>query len=184
MNDENKIQALIHKLEQGGWASWIRRLLLVAVVFYVGTLWLFQESGFKGLAHEKAMEQAQISREIARGNGFSTKMIRPAALWQFQAKKGALPMETIPDTYHAPLNPYINSFFLLLVKKSWLMTQKDLVYICDKILVAVQLGFFLLAVLINYFTATPTWRSPRKVHTEEAIRCRSVPGVCRKAASP
>ena len=32
----------------------------------------------------QAMDQAQIAREIARGNGFTTKMIRPVAYDQAQ----------------------------------------------------------------------------------------------------
>src|SRR5678815_1276023 len=109
MATETKIQTFVHKLEEGGWATWIRRAVLVAAVAYMFNLWMFKESGFRGLSHEKAIEQAQIAREIARGNGFSTRMIRPAALWQFQSNKGAFPLDTTPDTYHAPLAPYITA---------------------------------------------------------------------------
>ena len=161
MASETSIQAFVHKLEEGGWAKWIRRALLAAAVAYVVFLWMGRkENGFNGLSHERAIEQAQISREIARGNGFSTKMIRPLALWQFQKKTAQFPLEVTPDTYHAPLNPWINSWFLRLTKDSWSMTLKDMaassnVYPSDTILAAVQLAYFLIAVLINYFTA---WR--------------------------
>ena len=154
MASETQIQTLIHKLEEGGWAKWIRRALLAAAVGYVAHLWLYTDSGFKGLNQERAIEQAQISREIARGNGFTTKMIRPLAIWQFQ-KMGKFPIDNTPDTYHAPLNPFINSFFLRFTKDSWTMTVKDTAYLSDKVLVAIQLFFFLAAMLINYFTA---WR--------------------------
>ena len=77
MASETAIQAFVHKLEEGGWAKWIRRAVLVTAVAYVVNLWMFHDSGFKGLNHERSIEQAQIAREIARGNGFSTKMIRP-----------------------------------------------------------------------------------------------------------
>ena len=156
MASETQIQTLIHKLEEGGWAKWIRRALLATAVAYVVYLWMGrQENGFNGLSHERSIEQAQIAREIARGNGFSTKMIRPLALWQFQKRTGTFPLETTPDTYHAPLNPWINSWFLRLTKSSWAMTPKEMGYASDKMLAAVQLGFFLIAVLINYFTV---WR--------------------------
>ena len=155
MATETSIQGFIHKLEEGGWAKWIRRAVLVTAVAYVVNLWMFHESGFKGLNHERSIEQAQISREIARGNGFSTKLIRPLALWQFQKKTGVFPLETTPDTYHAPLNPWINSWFLRLTKDSWEMSTKETAYPSDKVLAAVQLAYFLIAVLINYFTA---WR--------------------------
>lgn len=156
MATETSIQAFVHKLEEGGWAKWIRRALLATAVAYILYLWMGrQENGFKGLNHERAIEQAQISREIARGNGFSTKMIRPLGLWQYQKNTGEFPLDTTPDTYHAPLNPWINSWFLRLTKDSWAMSTKETLYPSDKMLAAVQTGFFLIAVLISYFTA---WR--------------------------
>ena len=153
MASESTIQQFVHKLEEGGWAKWIRRAVLWAAVAWVIHLWMFKESGFRGLSHEKGIEQAQIAREIARGNGFSTKMIRPAALWQFHTKKGSFPLEQTPDTYHAPLNPFINSFFLRLTRDTWTMTPKDVSYLSDKVIAGVQLAFFLLGVLVSYLTA-------------------------------
>lgn len=155
MASETAIQAFVHKLEEGGWAKWIRRAVLVTAVAYVVNLWMFHDSGFKGLNHERSIEQAQIAREIARGNGFSTKMIRPLGLWQYQKNTGEFPLDVTPDTYHAPLNPWINSWFLRLTKDTWAMSTKDTAYPSDKLLAAVQTAFFLIAVLINYFTA---WR--------------------------
>ncbi|HEX8312656.1 MAG TPA: glycosyltransferase family 39 protein [Chthoniobacteraceae bacterium] len=147
------IQDFVHKLEEGGWAKWIRLFLLIVTVAYVVNLWMFRDSGFKGLSDEKAIEQAQISREIARGNGFSTQVIRPAALSQFEAHKGRFPLEKTPDTYHAPLHPAINSLALRLTRDSWKMTQKDVVYTSDKAIAGVALVFFFLAVAVNFFTA-------------------------------
>lgn len=152
MSAEMAIQDFVHKLEEGGWAKWIRLALLVALVGYVVNLWMFRDSGFRGLANEKAIEQAQISRELARGNGFSTKVIRPAALSQFEAHKGSFPLAETPDTYHAPLSPAINSVFLRLVKGTWKMTQKDVVYTSDKVIAAVALVFFFLTVTVCFFT--------------------------------
>ncbi len=153
MSTENRLQEFVHKLEQGGWSGRIQGALLLAAVLYVASLWLFNESGFKGFSHEKAMEQAQIARELARGHGFSTKMIRPAALWQFESNQGSFPSGHIPDTFHAPLNPWINSFFLRLTEDSWTMAPGDIVYTSDRLLVGVQLMFYLLSVAVTYFTA-------------------------------
>src|SRR5471032_3628069 len=110
MPTETKVQQFVHALEEGGWVRRVKIVLLLSAIGFVTYLWFFKEgNGFKGLPHEKAIEQAQIAREIARGHGFSTKMIRPAALWQFERELGAFPLEQTPDTYHAPLNPYINA---------------------------------------------------------------------------
>jgi 4-amino-4-deoxy-L-arabinose transferase-like glycosyltransferase len=171
---EIRVQHLVHALEQGGWVRRVKVILLLSAIGFVAYLWLFKEgSGFKGLPHEKAIEQAQIAREIARGHGFSTKMIRPAALWQFERELGAFPLERTPDTFHAPLNPYINAFIfksmdLMNGGLKWLanraeyferytyeevMTTKQLVFAYDRIIASTQLVFFLLAVLVNYFMA-------------------------------
>jgi Dolichyl-phosphate-mannose-protein mannosyltransferase len=127
--------------------------VLVGAIAFVINLWFFRDAGFKGLNHEKAIEQAQIAREIARGNGFTTKVIRPAALWLFEKNKGAFPVDRQPDIYHAPLYPWVNSWALRLVKDSWPMTSKDIQYTPDKIIAGVGLLFFLLSVVVNYFTA-------------------------------
>jgi hypothetical protein len=148
-----KVQEFVHKLEEGGWTKWIKLAVVVAAVAFVVNLWFFRDAGFTGLSHEKAIEQAQISREIARGNGFSTKMIRPAALWLFERNKGAFPVDRQPDIFHAPLHPWINSWALLLVKKHWAMTAKDIQYVPEKIIAGLGLVFFFLSIVVNYFTA-------------------------------
>lgn len=149
---ENRVQSFIHRLEEGGWAKWIRFSVVVAFCAFMISLWLFRDNGFKGLSHAQAIDQAQVSREIARGNGFSTKFIRPAALWQFTENRGAFNVERTPETYHAPLNPLINAPFLWLVRNWWPVSLKDIIYKPDKVLVSVQFGFMLLGILMSYLT--------------------------------
>lgn len=172
--NETSVQQLVHTLEQGGWVRRVKQVLLLSAIAFVTYLWFFKEgNGFKGLPHEKAIEQAQIAREIARGHGFSTKVIRPAALWQFEKELGTFPLEQTPDTYHAPLNPFINSLVFKFMDGTnsamkWMsnkseyfdrytyenmMTSKQVVYAYDRIIAFTQLVFFLFAVLVNYLTA-------------------------------
>jgi hypothetical protein len=173
MATETKIQQIVHKLEEGGWVRRVKITIILAAVAFVISLWFFRDAGFRGLAHEKAIEQAQIAREIKDGHGFTTKMVRPAAVWLFEKRKGQFPQKNTPDIYHAPLNPYINALVFKITdaindgletagKKatviSWVtydkhMSQKVLIYAYDKIIAAVQVAFFLLAVLVNYFIA-------------------------------
>src|SRR4030095_6847409 len=156
MASETSVQTIVHKLEEGGWKPWILRGLVVAFLALMIYLWMFKDGSFKGLSHERAMEQAQISREIARGNGFSTKVIRPAALFQFTKEftknQEILTRDRIPDTYHAPLNPIINAPFLWLFKDRWTMTPKDIDYIPDRVLVFVQFAFMIAGWVVSYFT--------------------------------
>lgn len=144
-----KVQQFVYAIEEGGWVPFMRLMLILALVASVASLFLFFD--FRGLAHSKGMEQAQIARELARGNGFSTKLIRPAALSQFEQNKKSLPGDLIPDTYHAPLHPLINAPFLWLAKSKWSMTSKDITYVGDRIISAVSLLFFILGTVVNYF---------------------------------
>ncbi len=173
MASETKIQQFVHRLEEGGWVRRFKVIVVMSAVANLNYLWFFKEgNGFKGLAHEKAIEQAQIARELSRGNGFSTKMIRPAAIWQFERSLGAFPLEKTPDTYHAPLNPFLNSLVFRgmdalnvgvkgVAKKAEFfknytyentMNSKLIVYSYDRIIAFVQVVCFLLAVAVTYFT--------------------------------
>lgn len=174
MATETKVQQFVHKLEEGGWVRRFKALVLFSAVAFLLYLLFFKEgSGFKGLSNEKAIEQAQIARELARGNGFSTKVIRPAAIRQFERAKGAFPLEKTPDTYHAPLSPWINGLVfrgmdlanegLKSLSKSaeyfsrytyeTEMTSKLVVYAYDRIIALVQIGFFLGSMALSYLIA-------------------------------
>jgi hypothetical protein len=152
MASETAVQTIVHKLEEGGWKPWVLRALVIAFVALMVYLWMFKDGSFKGLSHERAMEQAQVAREIARGNGFSTKMIRPAALYQFRDNTGQFNQDRTPETYHAPLNPIINAPFLWLVRNYWTMTVKEIDYVPDRVLVFVQLAFMMAGWAVSYIT--------------------------------
>src|SRR5579862_3837763 len=100
MSTEVEVQEVVYKLEEGKWKKWV--LLAVLIVGTLGelVLWFYTNSGFKGLANPHSMEQAEIAREIARGHGFSTKMIRPAAFSLITKNTGSFPLDQVPDTYH------------------------------------------------------------------------------------
>ena len=78
----------------------IRRSLffLILIILTLGNLFVL----FRGLNSPQAMDQAQIAREIARGNGFTTKMIRPVAYYQAEKAAETLgPARRLPG--HLPL---------------------------------------------------------------------------------
>ncbi|MFT3990558.1 MAG: glycosyltransferase family 39 protein [Luteolibacter sp.] len=131
----------------------IRRILffVLLLILTLGNLFVF----FRGLSSPQAMDQAQISREIARGHGFSTKMIRPMAYVQAQkAQNTTISMVNFPDTYHSPLNPWINAAVIKLVgaddAAAWQMSEKEMVYPLDRVIATVSTLFFLMAIGVNY----------------------------------
>lgn len=154
MASEINIQELVHRLEEGGWVRWVRIAALVLVVGYVTAAWAIYDNGFKGLAHPRAMEQAGIARELVRGNGFSTKIVRPAEYWIYKKNKGGLPEKNVPDTYHAPLWPAVLAPVVGLMKSKWEMDyQHQQLYPPDLAIAGVGLLFFLLSVMVQYFVA-------------------------------
>jgi len=153
MASENTIQNLVHNLEQGSLASIIRRVLFIVVVLTIATVYIIFK--FRGLEHGTAMDQAQIAREIARGNGFTTQTIRPLAIAQLESKNKPVSAVAFPDTYNAPLFPYILAPALSFVKEGWNPEKQgqEIIYAGDRIIAIIGILFFLLAVTIGYFTA-------------------------------
>lgn len=131
----------------------IRRSLffMVMIALTLGNVFLL----FRGLSSPQAMDQAQIAREIARGNGFTTKMIRPAAYTQAEnAKKSVVAFAKFEDTYHSPLNPLLTAAILKLVGggdgAKFKMSDNQLIFPLDRVIAAISTMFFLLAIGVNY----------------------------------
>lgn len=131
----------------------IRRSLffIVLIILTLGNLFTL----FRGLNSPQAMDQAQIAREIARGNGFATKMIRPVAYYQAEKTgRRTVPLQGFQDTYHSPLNPLLNAAVLKLIgadkPNSWQMSDNEMVYPLDRVIASVCTLFFLIAIGVNY----------------------------------
>lgn len=131
----------------------IRRslFLLLLLILTLGNLFVL----FRGLNSPQGMDQAQIAREIARGNGFTTKMIRPVAYYQAQkADEGSVPMVHFPDTYHSPLNPLLNAAVLKLIgaddANKWQMSPSEWIYPLDRVIATVSVLFFLMSIGVSY----------------------------------
>ena len=131
----------------------VRRSLffLILIILTLGNLFVL----FRGLNSPQAMDQAQIAREIARGNGFTTKMIRPVAYYQAEkAEKRSISLLGFQDTYQSPLNPLINAAVLKLIgaddSDTLQMGQNEMVFPLDRVIATVATLFFLMAIGVNY----------------------------------
>ncbi len=144
-------QGMVHALEQGWLAPYIKGMALGLMVVALSVVYIFIQ--FRGLKHSDAMDQAQIARSIAAGEGFSTKYIRPLAMWQLQHSGKELPAGAFPDFSQQPLQPLLNAIPLSLAKGSWKMDPLDIIYAGDRVVVIVSTIFFLLSALIWFFVA-------------------------------
>jgi 4-amino-4-deoxy-L-arabinose transferase-like glycosyltransferase len=111
------LQTFVHALEEGRGRIFLR---LGALAAAVGAILLFYDfSIYRGLNDAQSMDNAQLARQIARGDGFNTEFIRPYAIAQLNANaalsgSGRLfhaqefpngIARLLPDTYNAPGYP-------------------------------------------------------------------------------
>ena len=147
---EEFIQTAVHALEAGGLAVWVKRGAVALGIILIAVTYLYQ---FRGLSTSEAMDQAQIGRAIASGEGWKTKLVRPRAIAQLQ-KHGKNVAEKIwTDTFNAPLPPFIDAVALLFVKPFWKITPRSLVYAGDRAIAIMTILIFLGSVVVLFFTA-------------------------------
>lgn len=82
------------------------RLWLVGAIIGIGIIFIyvvFQASRSYELTDLRAMDQAQVARNLASGAGFTTKLIRPLSLARIPQ------IDNHPDLFQAPLHPMFMS---------------------------------------------------------------------------
>lgn len=134
----------------------IRRSLFLLLL--VGVTYYYLGIDFRGLSHPKGMDQAQIARQIANGNSFTTRCIRPICYAQVDKKMKqedptAAPSfaKGIPDTYHAPLNPILNSIVLGMAGEDmWVLSEGQHLYTPDVIITGVSMVLLLASIGVSY----------------------------------
>ena len=144
------IQRMVHMLEAGQLAAWLRRAVLVAILGFVAMIYLYH---FRGLATSDAMDQAQIGRELIRGHGWHTQFVRPRAIALLKANGRDVPKRIWHDTYQAPLPPLVDAAALSFVKSRTQISSRDLVSTADQAIVVPALGFFVASVAVLFFLA-------------------------------
>lgn len=134
-------------------AALIRRILFFLLL--IGLAGVHLLILFRGLGTANAMDQAQLARQISRGEGFSTKFIRPLELHLAEThSESAVPVVGLKDTYQSPLNPLILGAVFKLVgadqPDAWAMPKDDLIFPLDRVVAMVSTLFFLMAIGVAY----------------------------------
>lgn len=145
---EARIQGLVHALEAGAFAKWLKLAVVLAIFAGVAS-WLLLPSTqrYRGLGTREGMENAVVAREISRGHGLTTKVLRPLALWQINKNKGvdALKQERYPETLLPPLHPLVLSVPIMLIR-DWKFPDGPGVFVWRPDLVVALFEIFLFAV--------------------------------------
>lgn len=107
MATESTIQTAVWQIELGRGKIFVYWFLVVLLA--LGLALVYTASEFRGLHRREAIDQAQIARNLARGEGFTTYVIRPLSIWHLKnySKDGNPRIDQHPDLYHAPLYPAI-----------------------------------------------------------------------------
>lgn len=149
---EEFVQSAVHALEAGGLVVWVKRSLVAAGIIALAVYYMWP-AHFRGLSTSQGMDQAQIGRAIASGEGWRTKLARPLAVGQLQAHGKDVAQNIWSDTYNAPLPPLIDAIALLPVKAHWKMNPRTIVYAGDKAIATMSILLFIGSVAVLYFTA-------------------------------
>ena len=101
------LQEFIYSAEEGSLRAFLTKMALGLLTLGI-TAWI-GISGFNGLKTPEAMDLAQQARQIATGQGLTTLLIRPLALWQVRAQfgKDSPEVSRFPETLSPPLYPLI-----------------------------------------------------------------------------
>ncbi|MEN3940427.1 hypothetical protein WJU23_03965 [Prosthecobacter sp. SYSU 5D2] len=110
---------------------------------------------FRGLNSAAGMEQAQMSREMARGNYFQTQVIRPYA-WALLSQAGKDPAPSaMPDITQPPLQPLLWAPVFKLLHRHHLYepAKNGSIYLLDRVIACFGVTGMLLTLLWTHGAA-------------------------------
>src|SRR5713101_5811332 len=108
MATETKVQSAVYQLELGRGKRVVQWAALVLFALFFGLVW-YPAVQFVGLEKREAMDMAQLARNIARGQGLQTYVVRPLSLWHLKtyATDHQPRLMNHPDLYNPPLYPLV-----------------------------------------------------------------------------
>lgn len=150
-------QEFIHWLEQGKGARVLRAVALV-----IGALLLtavFSWKQFHGVPNEWTLQQAELGRQVAQGQGFTTRVNYPQTYAVMKARGVPLSeTQLYPELSHAPLYPLLlAAAFKVAPASLWLhVPEPPNGWAPDYVVLAVNLALFWLGIVL-------VWRLARRL---------------------
>lgn len=139
----------------------LMRILLAIFIGVIAISQLFIV--YKGLSNDVAMDQAQIARQIARGEGFTTKFLRPRNISDHvKALREKAPYEEISvdfdhfrDTNQSMVYPYVLATALKVTgydkfNEKRMDTGLSNIYGGDRVVSGVSMIFYLISLVLTY----------------------------------
>ena len=81
------VQDLIHKLEEGGGARHLKTAAFCVAILFL--MLVYNWFAYRNFATPEAMDSAQLARNLAQGQGYTTLFIRPFSLYLVQSHNQA-----------------------------------------------------------------------------------------------
>ena len=170
----NPFQTILRGIEVGEGRLLARLIPLLLTVAAVAGFYNFVF--YHGLSDSQSMDNAQLARQLASGDGFTTKFLRPRAISQlrdyaqsqlllsggsgelFPADKFPPGTEKIlPDTYNAPGYPVLLASWFAVIRPNFHPTSDELnlshVYSGDRWIPVLNLLFLLLTAALVFILA-------------------------------
>jgi hypothetical protein len=113
------LQDLIHKLEEGGGARYLKTAAFCVAILFL--MLVYNWFGFRNFATPEAMDSAQLARNLAEGKGYTTLFVRPFSLYLVQSHNQAKAVDALasagsdfaeiktahPDLANPPVYPLV-----------------------------------------------------------------------------
>lgn len=126
--------------------------LFIVFLIALSAFYLFVD--FRGLTSKHGIDQAQIAREMVRGNGLTTKFLRPFSLYQANEQAdligGSVQIDNFQDTYHAPLGIIANHIPLRMFKGTLELDKENVIYPADRVIAGTSMVYLMLSILVFY----------------------------------
>jgi predicted membrane protein len=120
-----KLQEWIHNLEVGEGVGKVK-LATALLAMIALTVW-YDLREFQNFHSQEAMEAAQLARNVARGEGFTTQCVRPMTLAMVEAQRGIesrLLRGPQPDLVNPPLYPLLVAGLMKLAPMNYDIDQE------------------------------------------------------------
>lgn len=104
---ESGLQNLVYQVDQGSGRTVIHAVLFALFAFAMAALYTF--SNFQGLRDARAMEQAQLARNVSETGRWTTHCVRPLSIWRVAgwSSDGEASVQAHPDLLYPPVWPAI-----------------------------------------------------------------------------
>lgn len=145
------IQEIIHWLEVGQGARALR--ITVGLLTLLAVLGWYDTYQVRNFSSPEAMELSQLARNIARGEGYTTRVIRPLSIQMVDDHLGVesrLSRAPHPDIVNPPLYPVLLAGWLRIAPVDYDISEGFWRYQPEKWITAFNQALFLLAVWLAY----------------------------------